>query len=81
MNPPTIAQHVTDELRNRILRGDIKPGARLKDQEVAAALGVSATPVRHAVHRLADEGLVDVIPHRGACVKECPAECVALIEV
>ena len=70
MAHPTIAQLVTDELRGRILRGDLEPGARLDMDALAEDLDVSRTPLQGAVERLADEGLVEVIPRRGAYVAE-----------
>lgn len=45
-------------LRSSILQGVLMPGMRLRDQEIAQALGVSRTPVREAIRRLQDEGLV-----------------------
>jgi DNA-binding GntR family transcriptional regulator len=51
-----------------ILGGDLSPGARLGEVELADRLGVSRTPVREALSRLAAEGLVEVVPNRGARV-------------
>src|SRR3712207_8244510 len=48
--------------------GDLVPGARLGEVELADRLGVSRTPVREALSRLAAEGLVQVVPNRGARV-------------
>jgi DNA-binding GntR family transcriptional regulator len=49
-------------LLDAIVTGELAPGARLRDQELAERLGISRTPVREALRRLADEGLVDVAP-------------------
>lgn len=57
-------------LRLLILRGDYAPGQRLKEVEVAQRLGTSRTPVREAVLQLELEGLVQVVPHRGAVVRQ-----------
>src|SRR6266498_5257347 len=51
-------------LRERIERGELAPAARLADHELATELGVSRTPVREALLRLAREGLVEIAPGR-----------------
>jgi DNA-binding GntR family transcriptional regulator len=61
-------------LRDEILRGELPPGARLGEVELADRLGVSRTPVREALSRLAAEGLVEVLPHRGARVVDFSAD-------
>ncbi|SFL39285.1 GntR family transcriptional regulator [Geodermatophilus ruber] len=55
-------------LRDLIMGGELTPGARLGEVELAERLGVSRTPVREALSRLAAEGLVEVVPNRGARV-------------
>ncbi|WP_346280762.1 GntR family transcriptional regulator, partial [Pseudonocardia sp.] len=55
-------------VRDLILRGDFAAGSRLGEVELAERLGVSRTPVREALTRLAGEGLVQIIPNRGARV-------------
>lgn len=55
-------------LRERILSGRIPAGARLGEADLAEQLAVSRTPVREALSRLAAEGLVDLVPNRGARV-------------
>jgi len=56
------------EIRERIKRGIWGPGYRLVERTVAEELGVSRTPVRAALERLFSEGLVKLIPNRGAVV-------------
>jgi DNA-binding GntR family transcriptional regulator len=64
----TSAERTLAALRELILDGDLRPGARLGEVELADRLGVSRTPVREALSRLAAEGLVDIAPNRGARV-------------
>jgi DNA-binding GntR family transcriptional regulator len=55
-------------LRSSIVEGDLAPGEHLAEQQLAAELGVSRTPVREALRRLALEGFVVMVPRRGAYV-------------
>ena len=64
----TSAERAVVELREVILRGELPAGARLGEVELAERLGVSRTPVREALTRLAAEGLVQLVPNRGARV-------------
>ncbi len=57
------------EIRNRIMSGRLLPGSRLVEVDLAVELAVSRTPVREALRRLAAEGLVEVLPNRGATVR------------
>ena len=59
---------VFNTLREAILRGDLKPGERLMELQLAAKLGVSRTPIREAIRMLEQEGLAITIPRRGALV-------------
>lgn len=62
--PPTRKEAVLRRLRDEIISGRLKPGAVIKDAEIAARLGVSITPVREAIAQLAAEGLIDIAPNR-----------------
>ena len=62
------AARVASTLRDRIAGGDIAPGERIVELEVARELGVSRSPVREALLKLAEEGLVTILPYRGAIV-------------
>ena len=64
----TSSERAVDAVRELILRGDFAPGLRLGEVELAERLGVSRTPVREALTRLAAEGLVEISPNRGARV-------------
>lgn len=57
---------VFNTLRQAILRGELKPGERLMEIHLAEKLGVSRTPIREAIRKLELEGLVTMIPRRGA---------------
>lgn len=61
---------VFQTLRQAILRGELKPGERLMEIHLAQKLGVSRTPVREAIRKLELEGLVLMIPRKGAVVAE-----------
>lgn len=62
------AERAYDAVLERIYDGRLAAGARLPEQSLAADIGVSRTPIREAVRRLAAEGMVDVVPNRGAQV-------------
>jgi DNA-binding GntR family transcriptional regulator len=71
--PPGIVRQplhakVTDRLRDLVVEGRLAAGARVNEAEMAQALGVSRTPVREALKALAAEGLVELLPGRGARV-------------
>lgn len=55
-------------LRDAILMGKIQPGERLMEVKLSKSMGVSRTPVREAIRMLEEEGLVDIVPRRGALV-------------
>jgi len=59
---------IADALRAQIISGTIKPGRRVREEEIALDHGVSRVPVREALQRLAAEGYVELTPRRGATV-------------
>lgn len=61
---------VFQTLRKAILIGELKPGERLMEIHLAEKIGVSRTPIREAIHKLELEGLVTMLPRRGAMVAE-----------
>ena len=65
---PRAALHeqVTQRLRQMLVESHIAPGAKLNERELAQVLQVSRTPLREAIKRLAAEGLVELLPNRGA---------------
>lgn len=66
----TIASAVVDALRRRILDGEFEDGAQLRQDALAQELAVSRIPVREALLQLEAEGLVKILPHRGAVVSQ-----------
>jgi DNA-binding GntR family transcriptional regulator len=61
-------QDVADQLRAAIIRGEFRPGQRLREPELARMLALSRGPVREALRKLEQEGLVVTTPHQGASV-------------
>lgn len=68
-----MSQALEDELRTRICRGDLSPGSRINEVHVAGALGVSRTPLREALTRLAGEAFVEARPKLGFYVRSLSA--------
>ncbi|WP_338469704.1 GntR family transcriptional regulator [Niallia sp. XMNu-256] len=64
----TVVQLVTKSLRRAILNGTLKNGDRLVQEEWAERLNVSRMPIRAALTQLQNEGLVELVPHKGAIV-------------
>lgn len=64
----TLTEAVTDALRERLLAGEWAVGTPLRQESLAAELGVSRIPLREALQRLEAEGIVTLLPHRGAVV-------------
>lgn len=64
----TYADRSVAVLRAMILDGRLLPGARLNEVHLSQALGISRGPLREALRRLSSEGLIDIVPHRGAFV-------------
>lgn len=62
------AARVAAVLRERIGSGELSPGSRIIELDVAGELGVSRSPVREALLKLSEEGLVTILPYRGALV-------------
>lgn len=65
---PRAALHdqAAQRLRQMLVEGQIAPGAKLNERELSERLKVSRTPLREAIKMLAAEGLVELLPHRGA---------------
>jgi DNA-binding GntR family transcriptional regulator len=66
--PDTTQQHAVDWLRRAIVSGELKPGERIPQEEIAERIGVSLIPVREALRVLEGEGQVTYRPRRGYAV-------------
>jgi DNA-binding GntR family transcriptional regulator len=63
---PSLHEQVAQRLRQMLLESRIAPGAKLNERELSEVLQVSRTPLREAIKMLAAEGLVELLPNRGA---------------
>ena len=72
--PATNASRVRDALQQAILEGELQPGERLRAEALAGRFGTSRTPIREALLMREREGLVDVLPNRGAIVRSFDAD-------
>jgi DNA-binding GntR family transcriptional regulator len=70
----TLFAHVYDALRRAIVTGELKPGQRVNEAEVARQMRISRSPVREAIRRLEQAGLLVSIPRRGTVVVELANE-------
>ena len=66
----TLADRARQHLADEIITGQLRPGARLDECDIAARLGLSRTPVREALRQLAAIGLAELRPHRGVIVAQ-----------
>ena len=67
---PSTASQVYDWLHRRVLRGELPPGTRLSETEIATEIGVSRQPVREAFIRLGSDGLAEIRPQRGTYISK-----------
>lgn len=68
MKKGSMEEHVYHHIRTAILSRTLAPGKQLIENNISNVLGVSRTPIRNAIKKLSDEGLVDLKPNRGAFV-------------
>jgi len=71
---PSLHGEILARLRTMIVEGDLAPGARINEALIVAQFGVSRTPLREAIKSLASEGLVELLPRRGAVVRSFTAK-------
>src|SRR5690606_11582708 len=72
--PLSKTEYVLQRLRQELIDGTIRPGSQVRQGDISARYGVSATPVREALRRLEAEGHVSYSPHRGATVNTMAEE-------
>jgi DNA-binding GntR family transcriptional regulator len=70
----SLGQHVFENLKEAIIRGEVAPGDRLVESRLADALDISRTPVREAIHKLEREGLLRKLPKGGFTVMNLSRE-------
>ena len=66
--PKSLTEIATDQIREEIVSGELALGEMLSESGLAGSLGISKTPVREALVRLANEGLVNIVPQKGSFV-------------
>ena len=78
----TLSEQVFRRIREAIVRGDVAPGSKISEPELARTYGISRGPLREAIHRLEGQRLVVRVPHAGARVAALSlAELVELYEI
>ncbi len=64
----TLRERIVDFLKESIIKGQLKPGERIAEPELAERFGISRTPIREALRQLESEGFLTVVPRKGATV-------------
>jgi DNA-binding GntR family transcriptional regulator len=65
-------QEVANQIREMIRNGTLVKGQKVNEKQLCESMGVSRTPVRESLRMLSSEGLIDLIPHKGAYVSQPP---------
>jgi DNA-binding GntR family transcriptional regulator len=65
---PMMSTRALSEIRAAILNGSLAPGSRIRQEDLAAKLGVSREPIRHALVLLEREGLIKSVPNHGVVI-------------
>ncbi len=77
-----VSERIYDEIRHAVVAGDLAPGSRVRQEELAARFGASRLPVRDALRRLESEGLVTLVPNSGAWIAKIDlAECIETYKI
>ncbi|MBA7542606.1 HTH-type transcriptional repressor RspR [subsurface metagenome] len=72
----SLKDRVYQNIKFQIIRGTLKPGARLPEEELSKAMNISRAPIREAFNRLEKEGFVTIIPRKGAAVSRVTAQAI-----
>jgi DNA-binding GntR family transcriptional regulator len=70
----TLRERIVSSIRDAIINGQLKPGARIAEPELAEQFGISRTPIREAFRQLETEGFITVQPRKGASVASFSAQ-------
>ena len=67
---PSLKQLAYDNLKQRIISGELKPGYRLREEDLSAEMNISRAPIREALNMLERDGFTTIVPRKGALVSE-----------
>jgi DNA-binding GntR family transcriptional regulator len=82
LEQPSLVELTTHRLRGEILSGELPPGARIVEEQLCRRYGISRAPLREALRLLAEQGLVEHLPRRGARVSDwSPTDIRQLFEI
>ncbi|HDK25905.1 MAG TPA: GntR family transcriptional regulator, partial [Candidatus Atribacteria bacterium] len=73
-NNLSLKDRVYQNIKLQIIRGNLKPGTRLLEEELSKAMNISRAPIREALNRLEKEGFVTITPRKGAVVAHITAQ-------
>src|SRR5262245_18748977 len=77
-----LSERVTNSIRKLILSGELQPGSRIGQEQLAEQFGTSRIPVREALKRLESDGLVSLVPNSGAWVAKLDlSECLEIYKI
>ena len=67
---PSLKKLAYDNLKQRIINGELKPGYRLREEDLSAEMNISRAPIREALNMLERDGFTTIVPRKGALVSE-----------
>ena len=73
-NIPSLKKLVYDNLKERIISGELKPGTRLREEDLSEEMNISRAPIREAFNMLERDGFTVIVPRKGAIVAEAKEE-------